>query len=56
MLILGRRPGEYLVINDTIRIEVVKGKEGDLRLAFDAPKEIPILRGEKYEAIRQKDD
>lgn len=54
MLILGRRPGEYVILNDNIKIEVVKGKGGDLRLAIDAPKDMVILRGEKYEEQLQK--
>ncbi|WP_367568284.1 carbon storage regulator [Lacrimispora sp.] len=48
MLSLGRNPGEYLVINGNIVIQVVS-VDGDLRLAIDAPKEMPIVRGEVYE-------
>ena len=48
MLSLGRNPGEYLVINGNIVIQVVS-VEGDLRLAIDAPKDISIVRGEIYE-------
>lgn len=48
MLSLGRNPGEYLVINDNIVIQVVS-IEGNLRLIIDAPKEVPIVRGELYE-------
>ncbi|MBE7718481.1 carbon storage regulator [Lacrimispora indolis] len=48
MLSLGRNPGEYLVINGDIVIQVVS-VDGDLRLAIDAPKDISIVRGEIYE-------
>ena len=48
MLSLGRNPGEYIVINDNIVIQVVS-VEGNLRLIIDAPKEVPIVRGELYE-------
>ncbi len=48
MLSLGRNPGEYLVINGNIVIQVVS-VDGDLRLAIDATKEMPIVRGEVYE-------
>lgn len=54
MLVVGRKPEEYIMIGDDIRVEVVKSREGDLRLAIDAPKEIPILRGEVYEAQKLK--
>ncbi len=46
MLVIGRKPGEYIMIGNDIRVEVVKSKDGDLRLAIDAPKDIRIVRGE----------
>ena len=49
MLVLGRRPGEYVRIGKDIMVKVVRSEEGDLRLAIDAPKEINIVRGEIYE-------
>ena len=49
MLVLGRKPGEYVVIDNKIFVKVVKSDEGHLRLAIDAPKDIPIVRGEIYE-------
>lgn len=49
MLVLGRKPGEYVVIGDDIMVKVVKSDSGDLRLAIDAPKSTPIIRGELYE-------
>ena len=48
MLSLGRNPGEYIVINGNIIVEVVS-IDGSLRLAIDAPKEMKIKRGENYE-------
>ncbi|MBN1050077.1 carbon storage regulator [Clostridium botulinum] len=49
MLVLGRKPGEYIVIDNKIKVAVVRTEEGNLRLAIDAPKEIEIVRGEVYE-------
>ncbi len=49
MLVLGRKPGEYVVIDDNIVVKVVKSDEGHLRLAIDAPRDIAIVRGELYE-------
>lgn len=49
MLVLGRKPGEYVVIDGRIKVEVVKSAKGDLRLAIDAPREIEIVRGEIWE-------
>jgi carbon storage regulator len=54
MLVLGRRPGEYVVINDNIIVKVVKSNKGDLRLAIDAPRDVSIVRGEVYEANQQQ--
>lgn len=48
MLSLGRNPGQYIVINGNIVVQVVS-VDGMLRLAIDAPKDIHIERGENYE-------
>ena len=56
MLVLGRKPGEYVVIDDKIIVKVVKSDAGDLRLAIDAPKDIPIVRGEVYERNKKLKD
>ena len=53
MLVIGRKPGEYIMIGDNIKVKVVKSEQGDLRLAIEAPKEIPIIRGEIYEQQKQ---
>ena len=49
MLVIGRKPNEYVMIGDNIMVKVVKSEDGDLRLAIDAPRDIPIMRGEVYE-------
>lgn len=49
MLVLGRKPGEYVMIGKEIMVKVVKSAEGDLRLAINAPKTVDIVRGEIYE-------
>ncbi|TMV43680.1 carbon storage regulator [Paenibacillus mesophilus] len=51
MLVVGRNPGEYVVIGDGIMVRVVKSNDGDLRLAIEAPKDLPIWRGELYEEL-----
>lgn len=48
MLVLGRKPGEYVMIGD-IKVQVVKSRQGDLRLAIDAPPGVKIIRGEVLE-------
>lgn len=49
MLVLGRKPGEYVMIGKDIMVKVVKSDDGDLRLAINAPKSINIIRGEIFE-------
>jgi carbon storage regulator len=56
MLVLGRKPGEYIVIDGKIIVKVVKSEKGDLRLAIEAPKNIEILRGEVYESLKNQDN
>lgn len=46
MLVVGRKPGQSIVINEKIIVSVIKSEDGQLRLAIDAPKEVPIVRGE----------
>lgn len=54
MLVLGRKPGDYIVIRDDIVVKVVKSDDGHLRLAIDAPKDVSIVRGELYEAQQRE--
>lgn len=49
MLVLGRKPGEYVMIGKEIMVKVVRSEAGDLRLAIDAPRSVNIVRGEVYE-------
>ncbi|UMZ74979.1 carbon storage regulator [Natranaerofaba carboxydovora] len=49
MLVIGRKPGEYVMIGDNVKVKVIRSEQGDLRLAIEAPKEVKITRGEIYE-------
>lgn len=49
MLVLGRKPGEYVMIGKDVMVKVIRSEEGDLRLAIDAPKHVNIVRGEVFE-------
>ena len=55
MLVIGRKPGEYIMIGDDIMVKVIKSDDGDLRLAIDAPRDVIITRGEVFEATKIKD-
>jgi carbon storage regulator len=49
MLVLARKPGEYVMIGKDIMVKVVKGDGKQLRLIIDAPQSVNITRGEIYE-------
>ena len=46
MLVLKRRKGESIIINERMRILVVETGDGGCRLAFDAPQSDRIRREE----------
>jgi carbon storage regulator len=46
MLALSRTPGEKVVIGDAITLTVVEVRGDRMRLAFDAPDHVRILRAE----------
>jgi len=46
MLILGRNPGQAILIGDNIVITIVSSKNGQVRVGIEAPREIPVLRKE----------
>jgi carbon storage regulator len=46
MLVLSRKPGEQVVIGTGITLTVVEVRGNRVRLAFDAPDQVRILRAE----------
>ena len=46
MLVLSRKPGEKVVIGNGITVTVVSVLGNKVRLAFDAPDQVRILRAE----------
>jgi carbon storage regulator len=48
MLVLTRRVGESLVIDGTIRVTVLAVNGGKIRLGFEAPPSVSVLRGEVF--------
>lgn len=46
MLCLTRRFGESIVIGDNIKITVISGRDGQIRLGIDAPADLAVDRSE----------
>jgi carbon storage regulator len=51
MLVLSRKIGEQVVIDDNIRVTVLAINGQTIRLGFEAPRNVPILRAELAEAV-----
>lgn len=56
MLILQRRKGQALSINNNITLTIVDTGADWVKLAIDAPKEIPVLRTELVEAAAENQE
>lgn len=54
MLILTRRPGETIRINDDVSITVLAVKGNQIRLGIEAPKGVSVHREEIYNKIQQE--
>lgn len=54
MLVLTRKLGESIAIDDNIKIVVVQIKGKQVRLGIKAPKETKIHREEVYQAIHDQ--
>lgn len=54
MLVLCRKENERIVINNEIIVFVVDIRGNKVRLGVEAPREVPIHRGEIYDAIQQQ--
>lgn len=54
MLVLTRKLGESIAIDDHIKITVVQIKGKQVRLGIKAPKETKIHREEVYDAIQDQ--
>ena len=56
MLILTRRVGETIIINDDVTITVLGVKGNQIRIGTNAPQEISIHREEIYQRIKAEEE
>ena len=54
MLVLTRKPGEGIIIGDSVTIRIIEVKSGSIRIGIDAPGDTKIYRQEVYDRIRQE--
>lgn len=54
MLVLTRKPGESIIINDNIEIYIVETSENSVKIGINAPKNIKILRKEIIIEVKEE--
>jgi carbon storage regulator len=54
MLVLSRKPGESIKVNENIIVTIVEIRGDKVRLGIDAPKEVKVHRQEVADAIAAK--
>lgn len=52
MLVLSRKNGQKIIINDNIEITILDSKFDNCKIAINAPKEVKIYREEVYKQIQ----
>lgn len=53
MLILTRKVGEGVVLNENVTVRIIEISKGVVKLGFDAPKDMLILREELELAVKE---
>lgn len=54
MLYLTRKVGESIVINDKIEVTIVEVRGRSIKLGFDFPADVTVLRRELYDKIQSE--
>lgn len=52
MLVLSRKNGQKIIINDNIEITILDAKFDNCKIAINAPKDVKIYREEVYKQIQ----
>ena len=52
MLVLARKVGQSIVVNDNVEILIIEVRGDQVRLGIEAPRSIPVHRKELLEQIR----
>ncbi|KNF09653.1 carbon storage regulator [Gottschalkia purinilytica] len=54
MLILTRKKGESLILNENIEINILDIKDGKIKIGINAPKDVSVYRKELYDSIQNE--
>ena len=54
MLVLKRKVGEKIRIGDDVEIQILAIEGETIKIGFNAPKQVQIMRSELYESIRDE--
>lgn len=52
MLVLARKNGQKIIINDNIEITILESRFDNCKIAIEAPKDVKIYREEVYQQIQ----
>ena len=52
MLILSRKNGQKIIINDNIEITILESKNDNCKIAIEAPRDVKVYREEVYKQIK----
>ena len=52
MLILSRKAGQKIIINDNIIVSILDTGNGNVKIGIEAPPEAKIYREEIYQAVK----
>lgn len=54
MLVLSRHRNESLMVGDDVKITIIEIRGDTVRLGINAPRSVPVHRGEVYAAIQRE--
>jgi len=54
MLVLSRKPREAILVGDNVWVTVLEVRGSVVRLGIEAPREIPVMRGELLDEPQAK--
>jgi carbon storage regulator len=54
MLILTRKLGESIIIDDNVQISVIEINKNNIKIGVNAPRDLPIYREEVYLKIKEE--